>query len=425
MRTMDVFKPNNYPEHSYVDRTEYRLEQLLRDSIDMGNVVISVSGPSKTGKTVLLKRVIESDLFIDITGASIGRPEEVWEHVLEWMNVPKTVSLTTSTTSGDSTGGGVSAKIGLPGIGSIGAKAQSTEVSSKAESQTTTRYLNAFEQVVREIGGSDYIIFIDDFHYIDKNLQSEVARQIKAISERGVKVCTASVPHRSDDVVRSNPELRGRLAAINSTYWSINELKEIAHKGCKCLNVGLDSGYVDRLAKESFGSPQLMQALCLNLLLELDHREKSKSIKYEKYDSRIFLRTLERTSILADYSTLTEALHSGPKQRGTERKQFNFTDGSSGDVYRCVLLALSSNPANLTQRYEDLLNRVREICKDDNPVGSSIAEAVRQMQKISNMLSPQTDVVAWDEDILNILEPYFLFYLRSSTKLRDLSVARS
>src|SRR6266566_3645219 len=51
---------------------------------------------------------------------------------------------------------------------------------------------------------------------------------------------------------------------------------------------------------------------------------------------------------------MLNALHAGPKQRGTERKQFNFTDGTRGDVYRCVL------------PYEDILGRVKEVCTGES-----------------------------------------------------------
>ena len=56
-----------------------------------------------------------------------------------------------------------------------------------------------------------YVVFIDDFHYIERGVREEIGRQIKAAAEKGIRICTASVPHRSDDVVRSNPELRGRV----------------------------------------------------------------------------------------------------------------------------------------------------------------------------------------------------------------------
>jgi hypothetical protein len=59
---------------------------------------------------------------------------------------------------------------------------------------------------------------------------------------------------------------------------------------------------------------------------------------------------LERTSTLTDFSSMLAVLHAGPKQRGTERKEFRFTDSTKGDVYRCVLLAMKADPPDWPSR---------------------------------------------------------------------------
>ncbi|AIC26268.1 hypothetical protein IE4771_CH01117 [Rhizobium etli bv. mimosae str. IE4771] len=124
---------------------------------------------------------------------------------------------------------------------------------------------------------------------------------------------------------------------------------------------------------------------------------------------------------MSDYSSVVEGLHSGSKERGQERKQFRFTDGSTGDVYRSVLLATSANPPSLTFTYDNLLDRVQEITIDEKPVGSSISQALSQMDTpLAKNLSPRVPILEWDENILNILEPYFLFFLCSSSKLNSL-----
>ena len=134
-----------------------------------------------------------------------------------------------------------------------------------------------------------------------------------------------------------------------------------------------------------------------------------------------FAKIFERTSAMSDFSSVVDGLHSGPKERGQERKQFRFTDGSVGDVYRAVLLAISAAPPQLTFSYDNLLDRVQSITVDEKPVGSSISQALSQMDSpLSKNLSPRVPLLEWDENILNILEPYFLFFLRSSAKLNSL-----
>lgn len=420
LRANDVFQPNGIPGVTYVDRKEERLERLLLDAFSTPNVVVSVSGPSKTGKTVLITKTVDADNLIPVSGAAIEQPSDVWRHVLAWMESPTDVVTSkgsnTSVTANVSGGG----KVKIPMIAEGGLETGIEGNHVRNSSQQSTVQSNYFGQVIGEIGGSDFVVFIDDFHYIPKSIQDEVARQIKSIAERGVRVCTASVPHRSDDVVRGNPELRGRLASIDSTYWTVEDLRRIAEQGFDALNLEVREGDISRLADEAFGSPQLMQTLCLNFCFEMDARERPSAKRNIAAGSEEIESVLVRSSMFSDYSSLLETLHSGPKQRGTERRIFGFTDGSDGDVYRSVLLALAHDPPTQTFRYDQVLSRVKAVCREDSPVGSSISESLRQMQVLTKKVAPDAEILEWDEDVLNVIEPYFLFYLRCSDKLRSL-----
>jgi ABC-type uncharacterized transport system YnjBCD ATPase subunit len=77
LRATEVFTPGSYPEHTYVQRAEQGLETSLRDSLDTPGQIVSISGPSKSGKTVLVEKVVGKDSLIPITGASIRKPEDV------------------------------------------------------------------------------------------------------------------------------------------------------------------------------------------------------------------------------------------------------------------------------------------------------------------------------------------------------------
>lgn len=273
MHYQEVFTPNDFPTVTYVDRAEHKLEARLRDVYETPNMVISVAGPSKSGKTVLIKKVVPEDMLITVRGASIKGPDDLWVRVLDWMGAPVEISEQQSTsnevTGGSEGGGGFT----IPFAGKIEAKltAGGTRGWGGAENKTFLR--TGLEQVIREIGKSDFVVFIDDFHYIPAAIRDDIGKQIKAAAESGVKIFTASVPHRSDDVVRSNPELRGRVVAIDLELWTSSELIQIARKGFEALNVDLAPDIERRFAAEAFGSPQLMQSICLNLALVLDVRE--------------------------------------------------------------------------------------------------------------------------------------------------------
>jgi hypothetical protein len=127
---------------------------------------------------------------------------------------------------------------------------------------------------------------------------------------------------------------------------------------------------------------------------------------------------LERTSTVTDFSSMLATLHAEPKRRGTERKEFRFKDGTVGDVYRCVLLAMKEDPPQLAFRYEQMLARTSNLCEGDSPVGSSVAQALLQMAKLA-LTVQEAPVIEWDENVLDIVEPYF--FLRWSPYLRTLA----
>lgn len=253
-----------------------------------------------------------------------------------------------------------------------------------------------------------------------KHAQLAVGRQIKEAAERGVKICTASVPHRKDDVVRGNAELRGRVQGINFAYWKSDETRKIAEQGFAELGVKLPESALDRMADEAFGSPQLMQQICLQACLRLGIDERSEHVRELLVGEGDLVKIFEQASTTTDFSSLLEGLHEGPKQRGSPRNQFAFRDGTHGDVYRCILLALRESPSRLSFPYAEIYERTRNVCSNDAPAGSSVASALEQMPEIALELEPHAPIIEWSDDVFDIVDPYFLYYLRCSPRISSL-----
>jgi hypothetical protein len=421
LKATTVFTPGAFPLYTYVERTNKRYEERLRDAIDTQGQVISISGPSKSGKTVLVERVVGTGNLITITGAGINRPDDVWSRILDHLAVPTEVFVSNAEEMGASIGGEVKGGVNIPLVvtGEASGKAEGRVGRQKAQANTSHR--RGLSQVIDEISNSELTVLIDDFHYMSRELQEEVAKQIKEAARQGVKIITASVSHRSDDVVRANPELRGRVTAIDLEYWNEDDLLAIAYQGFRVLHAELNTKVYGSFAKEAAGSPQLMQAVCLNACFELDLRHKlaiQQSFNVSKPDSN---RIYERTAASTDFRSLVDVLDSGPKTRGTERKTYKFTDDTEGDVYRCVLKAVASDPPKLSFPYAEILQRVQNICTEDEPVGSSITGSCLHMSKLSLEKFPNERVLDWDEQkqVLDIPDPYLLFYLRWSGRLLE------
>jgi hypothetical protein len=95
VKATDVFTPNKVPTITYVQRDE-AAEQKTRNAFDIPNIVVSLSGPSKSGKTVLVNKVVEKDHLITVSGASIRQADDLWNKVLGWMDVPLVETKTSS-----------------------------------------------------------------------------------------------------------------------------------------------------------------------------------------------------------------------------------------------------------------------------------------------------------------------------------------
>jgi hypothetical protein len=216
---VEVFTPNDTPTFSYVERKN-KFENRLREALSIPKMIISISGPSKSGKTVLVKTVVPKDTLIPLSGATIKAPDSLWTNTLNWMVAPTEQTQTNEAKVSVDAGLKGGGELGIPLLAKGKAEATATVGTERATTSMTKTYAGGLTQVIREIADSDFTLFIDDFHYIPKDVQREIGQQIKQAAESGVRIITASVPHRSDDVVRSNTELRGRVTAIDTNYWN-------------------------------------------------------------------------------------------------------------------------------------------------------------------------------------------------------------
>lgn len=420
LRVQDVFTPGAYPKHTYVARDQAR-ETTLRDALSVPGQVISLSGPSKSGKTVLIERVVGADNLIPVGAAQVSSPGALWERALDWMEAPNERTSGRSVSEGASHQGGV--KVEGNAVVVRGEVSGVTSSSTGEQSSDTVRHARrGMHDVAREIAKSDFVLLVDDFHYMPREVQEEVAKQIKEAVRLDIKIVTASVPHRADDVVRANPELRGRVHALDLGYWQREDLVQIAQLGFAKLNVLVDDPTLTRFATESAGSPQLMQAICLQACFFWNLREASEEprrLTLAEHDLRL---VFERTAMMTDFRTLVDVLDAGPKKRGAERKIYHFRDGTKGDVYRCVLKAIADEPLRLSFDYDDLTKRVKAVCAGNEfPVGSSVVGTCDHMSRLAVDNFHRERVLDWDgtKSVLDIPDPYLMFFLRWSSRLTE------
>lgn len=419
LSSSEVFTPNSYPTHTYVQRNDLHHERLLREWAKSSHQIASISGPSKAGKSVLVQRVVGEDNFITVSGASVRTPDQLWERVLDWWGEPHTLMTSSIETKTESTSRERSATLGVSGTA---AAQRSTQLETGAAAETLQATVNrrGLPQVVAELAHTRFSILLDDFHYIPEAIQTDIAQQLKDAASRGVRICVASVPHRADNVVRALPELRGRVLAIDLDYWTKKDLLAIARLGCPKLGIEFDAESLDMFATEAAGSPQLMQSICQWACNHVGVSETAEPSRAVTLDELARKEILYLTSCSADFRTLVRALISGPRARPGERRAYLHRDGRVGDVYLTVMRACAMDRPSLAIDYTELSRRLERLCKGPVPDGASVIGACNRIGQIAQpFASPGGPAIEWDEQTqtLVLADPYLLFYLRWSVML--------
>ena len=409
----DVFRPRAFPTLTYVNRyvdTDETYEAMLKRALRNTGTLIAVSGASKTGKTVLCHKVLPADSIVDLSGGQIATPDDFWEQIAEKLAMPVEYQFAQDTRHGRAVKGSSSAGVSLPLLGRL-TFAGGAETSSASGNNIFYKMGRSRTALVQYMIDHKLTLIIDDFHYIDKEVQIYIARTLKTEIFKGLRAIILSLPHRSDDAIRMNPDLIGRTTFIDLAAWSMEDLQEIARKGFEQLQLPIEAAVIEEMAQEADSSPLLMQEICLNLAGEMVDRQ-------IKQPDRELLRQVFRATAknYQHYRDILQRAYQGPMQGRTRRKQYTTATGKTYDVYGLLLTSISSNPPILRLPLDELQRRIRRILgQDDIPNKLTIANAVKHLSDMIKTSLPKHDTIDTKDKTLYILDPMLLFYLRWSS----------
>lgn len=404
-----VFVPGGLPSVTYNPRESLGLEERVRDYLDERHKILSLSGPTKSGKTVLLRRVVRNPIWL--SGGSIASPEDFWSSVVDKLgaytdeSAETNKSETTEDTSGIRGGAGVPKVAYVEGskTGAVGTTSGRTRVQSRARPPIRV--------AMDELRDGDTPVVVDDFHYIDPEVQLTIVRNLKELVFDGLPVIFASVPHRAYDAVRVEKEMTGRVEQLPIKFWSEDELRGIAMQGFEALNVTAADELVIRLARESFQSPHLMQDFCLQLSKANGIRERSSERRELEppHDWGDFFRARASVASKAAFDLLA----TGPRQR-TDRLKRILKDGRETDIYGAVLAAIAATGPLTELTYTELRSSLREVMDSEPPQRHEVTRVLEEMNKIAREKIEGEPVVDYDEELstLYISDPFFAYFLR-------------
>lgn len=407
----DVFVTGGEPTVTYVARPERGLEDEVQQYLRVGRKVLAVSGPSKSGKSTLINRVLRDTTatpYIRLTGASLTSMEAFWEIVAYRASLPSAVTTTTEETDGFE--GQVATKVGGGFIpGEIAARFGAKVDSRTSTARTSTTALG--ESVKDALLSLKICLVIDDFHYAPAGVRVTIARELKELAFSGARVILIAIPERVMDVLQEEGELNGRLEKLRVREWDDIELLRIATQGFEALNVyDAESGALaSQLVAQSYGSPLLMQELC------------EKVCRYNE----ITETSLELTPVEAPYwddffsevaaniqPGVVEHLKRGPVSR-RPREERSMTGGGAVDLYSAVLLVLHRKRGKRQMTPAELSTAMNEFM-DVRPQLQLVRRTCENMSKIALAQRGDGDAAldySSNPERLTVVDPYLAFYI--------------
>ena len=411
IRYQDVFVPGGFPNHTYNPRIDLKLEDRLREVKDNLCKLATVTGQTKSGKTVLTRRVLPREECVWVDGGTVSAEEDFWQVVLEQLNLFNvTEDLSSTETRGTVSGkaSGAANFVIAKGTGEVGGALSRT----RSEGRTRSRNVSARVAALRGLKELALPLVIDDFHYLSRDLQGSIVRALKQPIFDGLPVAIIAIPHRRYDALKVEKEMTGRISPVDVPAWTEAELEFIPTTGFKLLDLNPPEGFSRRLAAESIGSPHLMQDFCRAIcrLSNLDSRDHSKQARLGDIDLSKAYRDVADTI----GRPIFEKLARGPRQR-TDRIERQLKDGRQVDIYELVLYALAHiRPALVSLEYEDLRTAIREVSATQIPQLHEVSRVLKHMASIAASDQSSTPVIDFDEDEkqLHVTDPFFAFYLR-------------
>lgn len=276
-------------------------------------------------------------------------------------------------------------KLGFFGVGEAAAEVGGEHAIDKAQSSTST--VNADQaaleavEVIRRAGGKVTVV-IDDFHFIPPAVRKSLVQALKPIAFAGATIILITLPHRRTETSDLVTDMGGRTATVEVTPWDESDLASIATLGFEELKLADPLNLASRLAAASYGSPQIMQQLCLELCETVNDIYEAQVYRTElaqPADWPAFYREVRDEAAIK----WVERFIGGPKIRGQKRKTHVLTDGRIFDGYQVILAALKELGPPLDLTVPTLSAQIDKMLKDSRPADVAVGNKLAQMTELA------------------------------------------
>lgn len=407
-----IFTPGSQPDVTYNDRINIQLEEKLENLVYFSGTLGVVSGKSKLGKTVLVKRKFSNSEVIFIEEQDINN-RTIEEVIHEKLGIAKTTKTTTSKSKYNF---GFESEVGMgtPNFfdflklrGAIKSNTDHQEIEDVTQIITS----NLFQLAMDFLIDNNIKLIFDDFHYINPKQQKDIIHRLKEPISRGLRVILVLIPMRLNQPIEIETDMKGRVEYIVVPSWSNEELGYIAIKGFEELNAEISEELLNSFVENSFKNPFLMQKICAKYCLTKHLKERSQekiSFEYDKNE----VETIYKSIDTGENETVRK-LREGKPTKGTRRKLYSLKDGTDADIYTILIKVLSKLCHQDKIAYTDFVEEVRKSLAEDKSIqNNQITNTLKNISEISENIYLKEPVVILKDNQIMIDNDMFRFSLR-------------
>lgn len=407
----DVFKTVGQPTVTYVKRDSGSLEQLLNSALNESGQLCLVTGPSKTGKTTLYREVLSQrgELPLVVRCDSKMSADQVWLRALEEVDFDRVQSRTKATITRIGAEVEAGGKLSWAWLAETTARFKGLLSRELQDSEIRSKVLAAPgpDLLIPILKDTVYTLVVEDFHYLADEEKVALFQQWKRFVDQEVSVLVLSTTHRSVDIANSNKDVIGRIAHVDVGHWDVKDLELIARKGLEHIRIGIDPDLRSLIASEAVGLPIIVQQVCLGLFPNKNYVDEidRKKLKIDKHAVERSLHQVARVKY-QQFDPYYATLIRGPREKARKYK-----------TYELVLACFTLDPIKFCLHRREIDQRLAKLQLpiDEMPPFASLNSTLGALKKFQ--LKREFELLEWrpNEDMLYIIEPAFLFFVRWRT----------
>jgi len=381
---------------------------------------IIIHGGSKQGKTCLRKYHLQEDDHIVVQCTRETTKASLYEMILKRAGIPCEVSNSKTLTGSRKLHATVSVEGGIPFFGRGTAKTGG-ERTKEDENTHSTRDFDIDPEdpndIVRVLGAARWskFIVIEDFHYLDEEVQRSIAVDLKVFHEISALIfIVIGVWLEANRLTLYNGDLIGRVTTLNSDQWQDSELLAVIEGGFPLLNITIPDAVKYEIVRGCQQNVGLLQEVCYRLC--------------ERYG--VWQVGEEKT--IGTVGDVAEILKTLSDEQASRYRNFlyRFAQGLGETqlaMYKWLLWAvINSSPSELKSGLKP--NMLLARIKREHPSASTlqqnnVIQALERVQNVQFRHRLQPVVLDYSNDELLVVDAHFLVFLQSHDKADLLAAA--